>query len=274
MIHPVSASLPAFNYHGIAPKGRSYAWTGEEGPYVLSFSEFEAQLDRVAGQKFMGLTLSELNRWLQGKGQYEKPAMVTFDDGHLSHYEQAFEALKRRNLHAIFFVSAAWVGRPGFMTPHHLKELAGAGFEIGSHGMNHIPLTKVSEEGLAHEVGGSKKMLEDLIGSRIKSFSVPRGYFRPRISRAAKEAGYEFVFTSRYELIHPYQDPFSLGRLAVRPGTSNQAFDGLLHGRLGWRRYWEWAKTTARGIVPPGAYDRLAGFKRSFCTQSSNAKAA
>lgn len=256
--------LPILNYHGVESSKEEYLWLDEEKPYVLSSESFEEQLDLILDSGFTSLSLTGLGRWFDQRESASRSIVLTFDDGHVSHCEQVVPALKQRKLNAIFFIPAGLVGYREQMTWSQLRQLLIEGFEIGSHGLRHIALTDLKEAQLREELIGSKKRLEDRLGVRVHSFSVPRGYYHPRIGRIAREVGYRFVFTSHFDLNLTTEDPFCLRRLVVKKTLSLNQFSQMIQGQLGFKRYVEQCKNLARRFIAPSIYERLVGMKRAM----------
>ena len=256
--------LPVLTYHGIECASGEYGWTAPEKPYGVSVSVFEKQVKLIVDSGFQSLALDETGKWLSGKRTYHRPILITFDDGHLSHYEHAAAYLKKNKVKAVFFISAGLVGKKNQMNWTQLKELVRDGFEIGSHGLTHIPLTNLPAEELKYELKGSKDLIERKLAIEVKGFSVPRGFYSASLSRAAEEAGYHFVFTSEFDLNSVGGSPLGLKRLVVTRGISFEAFDNMIYGTLGSKRYFERAKAAARGFVKPEFYDALAGLKQAL----------
>lgn len=254
--------LPILGYHGIEARENRYTWLKEEKIYVLSLDVFDRQLAKTSQDGFVSLSLDEMENWLEGKSVLQKPVVFTFDDGHASHFEYVAPILKRKNLKAVFFVPVSLIDQKEHMSWLQLKELIREGFEIGSHGFRHIPLSNLSHHELWKELQKSKATLEDKLGVPIKSFSVPRGFYQLRIREFAMELGYRFVFTSRFDLNSKGQDPWRLNRLALKRDTSFGDFGRYLQGDLGYRRMIERAKETARRFMKPSFYDALATWKR------------
>ena len=96
---------------------------------------------------------------------------------------------------------------------------------IGSHGVTHAFLHRLKEEDVLHELNDSKKVLEDITGKEIKSFSVPRGVYNKTVLRIALEVGYERVFTSDIGLNKGL--PFLMKRIALNRNTSLQQFQEI-----------------------------------------------
>jgi peptidoglycan/xylan/chitin deacetylase (PgdA/CDA1 family) len=72
-----------------------------------------------------------------------------------------------------------------------LRELADAGWEIGSHTRTHPRLTQLADEELARELGESREASERALGRPCRSFAYPYGDFDARVVKAAERAGYE-----------------------------------------------------------------------------------
>ena len=247
-------SLVVLNYHGIESAPGEYPWSKEEHIYVIAKAQWIFQMDEIFRRGFSTLSLKEANVWLEGQSVLQNPLMLTFDDGLVSHYEHALPILKKLSLKAVFFVSAGFVGQKGFMNWSELKGLIQQGFEVGSHGLNHVPLTDLPEAEILRELEESKKMLEDRLGTAVSSFSVPRGFFRPQIQELASKAGYQFLFTSRFDVNMSGQNPLSLNRLAIRPDLSLERFCSWIHGRLGAKRFFEKIKQSTRETLSPAIY--------------------
>ncbi len=81
------------------------------------------------------------------------------------------------------------------MTWAQLRDLRAQGHEIGSHSLSHPLLTQLPEENLAQEVAGSKRVLEEKLGSSVHSFCYPNGEFDQRVTRAVATVGYRCAVT-------------------------------------------------------------------------------
>lgn|SRR3989338_7910195 len=256
--------LPILNYHGFESTPDEYPWAEDEIPYVLKIYQLSAQLDYLKENQFSTLKLDELGRWLKGSDQAKKPIIVTFDDGLLSHFDYAVDNLRTRRFSGIFFVSTAMVGKKGYMDWPHLRQMTDEGFEIGSHGLNHIPLSSLNETDLLEEVEVSKQMIEQAIAKEVRAFSVPRGFYHHRIQKAVRKAGYQYLFTSHFDINHVGQNPLGLNRMVIKANTNFEEFKRFVRSELGMKRYLEKTKSLIRESVPPALYMRLAKMKQKF----------
>lgn len=81
-------------------------------------------------------------------------------------------------------------------------------FEIGSHGVTHRYLTKITPEEARDEIFASKQMLENLTDQEITKFCYPRGYANEQIKKWVKEAGYEYARSTAIGHIEAPTDNF------------------------------------------------------------------
>jgi peptidoglycan/xylan/chitin deacetylase (PgdA/CDA1 family) len=121
---------------------------------------------------------------------------VAFDDGNASDAEQALAPLAKRGASARFFVLAGKIGAPGHLTAAQIATLHEAGMTIGSHGLHHRDWRALSDEQLHEELVGSRRALEELLGSPVQEAACPFGSYDRRVLRALRAAGYRRVYSS------------------------------------------------------------------------------
>src|SRR4030067_999981 len=154
--------------------------------------------------------------------------ILTFDDGLISDYEVAYGMLADTGAKATFFVTAGNVGVPGYCNKTQLRELAGAGREIASHGMHHTYLTTLSHEQVQSEIVNSKRMLEDLIGREVVSYAPVGGHYRIWMYEFAREVGYRAFATMAPGLTQAGEEVFLLRRNHIQNAHSEQHVSRLL----------------------------------------------
>ena len=104
-----------------------------------------------------------------------------------------------------------------------VREMAGAGMDIGSHTHNHTICATQSEQVVREEMSKSKEMIEGETGRQCVNFCYPNGHFPNAGNEAtdhlAKELGYQSVLymMSAANLVHP--DTFRLTGVAFGDET-------------------------------------------------------
>ena len=165
-----------FLYHELRPGGSRYS-------YALDTAKFEKHIELFANLRQMGDSVL----WPE----------VTFDDGHLSDFEHALPVLEAHQMSAHFFITVGWTGhKKGYMGWEELRSLHAAGQKIGAHGWSHTLLTHCNLLDLHKELIRSRQVLEDKLGARIDTMSLPGGRYNRRVLTACKEAGYASIYTS------------------------------------------------------------------------------
>lgn len=203
-------------YHELAVPGRPLA-DGRAGyaAYCVHRDAFRAQMLALAGAGLRGTSLGRA----RALGDARSFA-VTFDDGCETDWTDAAPVLCELGFGATFFVVAGFLGRPGHLAPAHVRALADAGFEIGSHTLWHRPLTALAPREVERELTGSRAALEDVVGGPVVHLSCPHGRWSPAVAAAARAAGYRTVSTSQAGRNAPGTPGARLRRIAVRKDAS------------------------------------------------------
>jgi len=164
---------------------------------------FEKQIAWLAEAGYSSLSLSEyLQDFLTSD---DKRIVITFDDGYRSLVQYALPILSRYHFRATVFAIAGFIGRPNlwdvkFFLPRfqhldwsELRELMAAGWEIGSHSLNHDYLPALANDELRHDLSASRKILEDNLQTPVQHLSLPFGRGNKRVYQTAEEVGYKTV---------------------------------------------------------------------------------
>ena len=98
--------------------------------------------------------------------------LLTFDDGGGSAHSFIASVLRRYGWPAHFFVTADFIGTPGFLTPDQIRDLHREGHVIGSHSCSHpARISACSREHLQEEWGRSVHVLSQIIGQPVTTAS-------------------------------------------------------------------------------------------------------
>lgn len=187
---------------------------------------------------------------------------IHFDDCYRDVFTNAKPVLAALDFPASLFVSSGYVGSTRRfphddsspwvfenLRPEDLRELAGAGFEVGSHTVNHVDLGQASDETTATELAQSKHDLEAIVHRPVALFSFPFGKrtnARPGVEELVRQAGYRAMFSAYGGYVTSMSNLFDLPRVGVggetRPLDLLMEIEGLSLGAL-WR--W-WTSRRAR----------------------------
>lgn len=121
---------------------------------------------------------------------------ITFDDGNLSDYTVGMPALLEAGRTGTFFVLAGRIGAAGYLDAAHLREMADAGMEIGSHGWDHVDWRTLDAAGRRREMIDARRKIEDASGHPVRHAAIPFGRFDRSVLGHLKGLDYERVHTS------------------------------------------------------------------------------
>jgi peptidoglycan/xylan/chitin deacetylase (PgdA/CDA1 family) len=216
---PAAARIPILIYHYIRvnPDPRDQLGFG----LSVTPANFAAQMDWLAQNGYHPVTASELFAYLNGtRALPSKPIVITFDDGYADFYSAAIPILRKHDFTAVSYVVSGFIGRPGYMTAAEVISAQGAGFEIGSHTVDHVNLTKQSNDGLRYQLTASKEALERLLKRPVTSFCYPYGKVGPREAAAVTAAGYQDATTTMGGSYRTMANRFIWSRLYVKGGET------------------------------------------------------
>lgn len=230
---------PALLYHRIGPK-----CAGVDLGLTIEPEKFEQQIRWLARKGYVGITSAQWLRWLnEGTGLPEKPILITFDDGYADTAQLAFPILRRYGFGAVMFVVTGRLGGTNtwdeaqgsatlqLMTAKQIQYWAKNGIEFGSHTRTHADLTKLTAEGYANEIEGSKRDLATL-GVNAVSFAYPYGAQNDAVQA---EAGrhFELCFSVEEGVNYLRTERRLLRRAYVGPDDSMLEFAlGVSQGRM------------------------------------------
>lgn len=169
--------------------------------------------------------------------------VLTFDDAFLSDYIEVFARhMAAGKVPGFFsFIPVHFIGRPGHLTWEMVDEMHRHRVVIGSHGLDHIDLTRADDDKLNRELAGSKARLEDRIGGEVADFAFPYGRFSRRVWREALSVGYRRLHTIQLGH-HQGFEPFLISRLCLQNGLTDSALLAHLNDPDSARgKKWRWA---------------------------------
>jgi peptidoglycan/xylan/chitin deacetylase (PgdA/CDA1 family) len=125
----------------------------------------------------------------------ERGVLLTFDDGpHAAGTAAILAALDRARAPAVFFVSGEQVGR----YPELVREIVGAGHEVGLHGHRHQTRRQWSRHLLAGDTARALDAVFDIAGVVPRLYRPPHGVFTVTGLRLIRGLGLEPLLWSRW----------------------------------------------------------------------------
>ena len=209
--------IPVLYYHSVEDI--------ERNEVVISPEKLRSQLQYIKDSGYTTLTMSEVNDYINNnKPIPEKSILLTFDDGYMNNYTDAFPILKELDMKATIFVITSGIDDGYYMSSAQLKELSDYGIDIESHTVNHLHLNQLSYEKQLEELKNSKEKIEGITGKKVLSIAFPFGDNNENTLKAAKDAGYSLAFSTDLGLSDRTDNPYKLNRIYVSSQYSLDQF--------------------------------------------------
>jgi len=152
----------------------------------VSSDMFRRQMAYLTEKGYRAITFKDIySSWDKNIPLPPNPVLITFDDGYANNFENAFPVLRDFGFRATLFVVVQTVGwdnrwhdpksetRIGMISWSQLKQLRDAGWEIGSHTMNHPNLRKIELKEVKIEMEKSRSIIAEFLGEAPDTFAYP-----------------------------------------------------------------------------------------------------
>jgi peptidoglycan/xylan/chitin deacetylase (PgdA/CDA1 family) len=214
-------------------------------PLCIEPARLAQHLDCIVASRRRVVTVGALAEAVREDGLPDGAVAITFDDAFASVALEAAPLVAERGLVATVFAVAGhlggwsdWPSQPSraprlpLAGADELAELARRGWEIGSHGFDHVALDGAQPPTIHRELADSRRLLECAVQAPVRAFAYPYGVV-PDGSRALlQEAGYAVACTTRLAPVADGADVFALPRVDAHYLRRPSLLQAVLAGKL------------------------------------------
>jgi len=233
-------------YHMICQPLRRHQYRGLR----VAPAMFERQLAWMSAEGWNFVTMSELRE------QYEslppKTVAITFDDGFLDNYTEAFPLLKRYQAKATLYLlidrhdnewqtrrkahhNSGEILREQKLSDDQVREMIDSEvFELGGHTIRHINLAQEDLATKTHEVVDGRRQLQEQFGEPINSFAYPFGIYGDDDVELVKQAGFTSAVTVQEGID---MDPDFMRLMRIKVSGKDRFVNFKTRMRIGKRGY-------------------------------------
>ena len=186
--------IPIFVYHDIVKKESEV----KHDYMQTTIKTFEEQVNGLLKLGYHIISFDDLAAYQKGeKALTKRTCLITFDDGCLGVYENAYPIIKKYNIPVTAFIIDSNVGTSGAFSWEQAKEMEESGLvKIASHGKRHIEYNKEDKKTIKHETNEAYKHIDEKLGKRKQRiFCYPYGLYNEENIDALKEEGYIQLLT-------------------------------------------------------------------------------
>lgn len=209
-----NVNVPVLMYHAVSDEMWGY-WDLFVSPKTM-----EEELQYLQENGYETIWFEDLSHI----EDYEKPVILTFDDGYDDNYTELFPLLQKYNAKATIFVIPKAIGTPHKMTAEQVQELSRSGLvSIQSHTYSHGNLSTMDEQTLIFEMEQSQNYLAALTGQVPYAVCYPEGT-RSELSIEVAGRYYDYGLLMNGQLYNTSDDPMRVKRFYVPRGYDLGSF--------------------------------------------------
>jgi len=252
MVGPKSGTrVPILMYHSISDNlfGKSHPYSHiNTSPEV-----FRRQMRCLHQEGYRSIGLNELIKGFEVGSVLTKTVVITFDDGYQDFLTEAMPVLKQHGFVATVFLATGSIQQTSmrlegvdYLTWREVRELHQEGIEFGSHTVTHPDLRCLGPEQIEYELGYSKEVIEQHLGTSINSFAYPFPFpeentdFTRLLLDELENQGFENGVTTILGRASLRHNRFFLPRLPVNTWDDQSFFRAKLVGGYDWAHWPQW----------------------------------
>ena len=221
---PEGYRVPVFMYHYVSD---DVSYGDSQAVLSVSPAEMEEQLRYIVENGYQPIWFEDLEH----VDEYEKPIILTFDDGRLDNYTILYPLLQKYNVKATFFIITDYMtynGGVSCMTPEQVKEVSDSGLvSIQSHTVTHPALEYMNTEQQAEQMYRSKLDLVRVTGKEPYALCYPAGGYNGYTQEIIGDY-YRFGICMDGRIYITGADPYKIYRIYVPRGKPLDAFAKML----------------------------------------------
>jgi peptidoglycan/xylan/chitin deacetylase (PgdA/CDA1 family) len=214
--------VPILLYHRISDENSA------DNRYAVTVADFKEQMERLRYWGYSSITIKQLVDHLnKGSDLPRRPVVISFDDGYLDVYQNAFPIMERYGFTGTVYIVANRLESYGFLQEEQIKELIEHGWDVGSHSLTHTELTQ-NHALVRKEILQSRLDLENALGIKIFSFAYPFGSLDWYVSYKVYDYGYRAGVGVGNLVTHSSGTIYNLSRREIQGDADLEAFADLM----------------------------------------------
>ncbi len=164
--------------------------------FITSPKIFEKEMKLLKDKGYTSISLVEYINHLKNEKENpipEKSVVITFDDGYVTQYTEAFPILKKYGMRATLFLYMDCIDKyPACLSSLQIKEMLDSGITVANHTLRHTFLPEQRESIIKKEILDNQNLLEKTFGKENveKVLAYPYGGQNEKIKFLVQNLGY------------------------------------------------------------------------------------
>lgn len=228
------AEIPVLMYHSVSDHNP------KKSTSITPVDKFRTEMELIQEAGFTPIWFRDYTEFLEnGTPLPDNPILITFDDGYLDNYTNAYPILKEMNMKATISIIVSTVGRTEIdgkpILPHFTWEQAKEMYDSGIIDIQHHTYNLHREgkaKGLSHKKGEkaerykarikadlslAKRLIEENVGNVVDVFVYPYGLYNEASEEILKELGFRYSLTVNEGVADLQEGGYLLKRINMTP---------------------------------------------------------
>ena len=215
---PEDVAVPVLMYHAVSDN----LWGIEE--LFVSPEDMRSQLEYLKDNGYDPIFFSDL----PNLDDYDKPIILTFDDGYDDNYTELFPILQEFSIKATVFVITGMLGDEHYMTSEQARQMSDSGLvDIQSHTRDHQELSTLNYEDQKEQMAESRLDVARITGKIPYVIAYPSGSRNEDTVSLAAEY-YSFGLDMNGGLWYTGESWFKVDRIYISRWDTMDDFAGVL----------------------------------------------
>lgn len=203
--------IPILMYHSISN-------ADPDNRLLVPVDQFSEQIKWLSESGFTPMLMGDVLKAFETGQVPEKPVAITFDDGYVDNYTDAYRILKENNMAGTFFIITDNTDKSGdYLNLEMLKEMLNDGMAIENHTSNHLELDSLSVDDKLLSIKTAKDFIKEKLGIESKYLCYPVGKYDEETIEVAKSIGIEAAVTTEGGFSNVNNGLFELKRVRIAP---------------------------------------------------------
>ena len=189
----------------------------------VNVGDFDKQMEYLTLNGYTAIGLDEI----EDCSKYEKPVIITFDDGYVDNFTYAYPILKKYGLKATIFMVSEQIDKQGHLMGDQMAVM-GDLVSIQSHTADHRKLDSLSAEEIENEFSQSTEAIEKTTNKPVYAIAYPEGAYNDQIASLASKY-FEYAVTTEFGKNTIHSDMYRLKRIPVARSDEMSGFVSKLN---------------------------------------------
>jgi len=180
----------------------------------VNLDDFDKQMEYLSSNGYTAIGFDEIKDY----SKYEKPVIITFDDGYVDNFTYAYPILRKYGMKATVFMVSDQIDKKDHLTSDQMAVM-GDLISIQSHTVNHRKLDSLSAEDAEAEFSQSIEAIEKATKKPVYAIAYPEGAYNDEVSELASKY-FDYAVTTKIGKNTMNSNMHQLKRIPVARGET------------------------------------------------------